>query len=204
MIWKRAEIGILLLPCGSLASFFLFNFGPLGDLIGNLYMSYQIDNLTLSIIKIGPYVASAIAGFALYISGRKEFLNHVKGDKITSVSLMILSMVQIITSVFLNLLICALFNYYNTKIPGHPLTGGKLVGYLLPFGWSVLWLILGLLWLADGTKLVKIPKIPARAQRLDPTVLGLVVLAIILNIVLVFLWFWPIIEPPSSITPQPW
>lgn len=150
MSCKRAVIGIVLLV-GSFPFFiFLFTLTPLGYLLVKLYWSHQINDFTLSIITNIPKDVLGISGLALYIAGRKDFLKCLDKDKGLSLAFVILGGFLTSLGVWFSLWNYGILEYYSGKIPGKPMTGERLLGYLLPFGWSVSWLISGVLWLADG------------------------------------------------------
>ena len=152
MIWKRAEIGIVLLGGSFPVFLFLFTFSPLGSLLTDLYMSGRLDDYTLSVLTNIPVCVLGVAGLSLYIAGREDFLKSLGRDKIASLVFVFLGVLLILLGIWFSLWNYGVLEYYSEKNPWKPMAGERLLGYLLPFGWCVLWLISGVLWIADGFK----------------------------------------------------
>jgi len=141
---RRGEIGIILFLCSTLSWLILI------EVMGRLAYQLYIWSSLRPIVIYGPTLALTITGLALYINGRREFLNHVKGSKITSVSLVILSLILMAAFSFLGWMSLGSWAYYSKKVPEYPLTLGESAEYALFFVWCGLVLVLGVLWLVDG------------------------------------------------------
>jgi len=140
-------IGIVLIACNVLALVDLT-----GAVIGVSYglvlrASYFFPN---QLIVYELLCASSVVGLALYILGRKGFLDCVKDSRATSALLAIFSLVLVLLSFYYGGLTNAAWQYYNTKIPGHPLTWEESVFYLVVIIWCVLGFISGLVGFIDG------------------------------------------------------
>jgi len=141
---RRGEIGIILFLCSTLSWLILI------EVMGRLAYQLYIWSSLRPIVIYGPTLALTITGLALYINGRREFLNHVKGSKITSVSLVILSLILMAAFSFLGWMSLGSWAYYSKKVPQYPLTLGESAEYALSFVWCGLVFILGVIWLIDG------------------------------------------------------
>jgi len=137
-------IGTVLIACNIL--FFVHWVIPLRFIV-----FWALDVFQDIAILYGLFLSTIIAGFALYIIGRKEFSNRVKGNKIAFGLLMFLGFILAATSfTFLSM---------GTSIAssdwGALRSSKDWATFLLLSVWSGLGVISGILWLIDGANLVE-------------------------------------------------
>jgi len=151
MNFRRAEIGIMLGACNVPA---LVDLVALSLNMWNFYIVWQI--WAYPVIAGGLFVLT-IAGLALYVVWRKDFLNRVKGNKFASVVLLIISLILIVGGGLQSMFTVVSYRAYTTRTSGwHPLTLEEAAIYIMYFVWSGLAFISGILWLVDGV--IALPK----------------------------------------------
>jgi hypothetical protein len=77
----------------------------------------------------------------------------MKGNGIVSALLVIFGFITVLAGLFMILNSISIWNYYNTKIPGHPMTFEESIPYRLFEIWAVIASISGVFWLFYGVKM---------------------------------------------------
>ena len=116
---------------------------------------YSFRAILLSVgqnIAYGLFCALTAIGLILLIFDRKGFFHRMKGYGIASLLLAVFGLIMIQASFFWIISNVSVWNYYNTKIPGNPMTFEESIPYRLFEIWAILALISGVFWLFYGVK----------------------------------------------------
>lgn len=100
------------------------------------------------------------AGFVLYITGRKEFSDHVKGSETASWLLMFFGLILMAASLAFLLRMSSFLSSEWAR----PETSIGWAPYVSLFAWSGFGSISGVLWLVDGFKMGEDRAIPLRKE----------------------------------------
>jgi len=146
---RKTQVGIILFVA-SVGFAFLWWFS-VGHLFLSWYWSDQISALVYAILMVSPSVALAVAGFVLYVVGRKEFWKSNLRQKRL---LAFLGLALMLLGGFFGAWYWAMAVYRANLL--RPAGGDPLVRYLSSnspyFVLFALWLISGLLMFADAVE----------------------------------------------------
>ena len=141
-------IGIVLIAYNILA--FIDDLAPIFRMwrIPIIYYYFLVSNVDIAIMY-SLFLLTIIPGLALYIIGRKEFSNRVRGSKIASGLLIFLGLILAFVSLaFLGVYISS----FLIDIAKSGATQREIAVCLLIFVWGGLGFISSVLWLVDGAK----------------------------------------------------
>lgn len=145
-------IGIALIACNIPA--FIDSLAPIFRMWRIPIIYFLLPDMFSDIaIVYGLFLLTMTVGLALYIIGRKEFSNRLKGSKVASRLLMFFGLILALTSlaylgVAASFLLSALGGSW-----GSPLTSKDLAFCLQILVWCGLGFISSVLWLVDGAKM---------------------------------------------------